>query len=213
MAREERKWHPHFVRYMTEIVNHPNYCGLRIQKKADGSYGWIAAANSAVGKERIEWCLEKAQELGVAVRPGVYADVMLAVHPTGRKICQICGREMSLYYHYPNARFLAGLNRCFGTEYTECDHIGDIWDNLIYKGSDHEEIAAYLIAKGGLTLPVTASKDEIIEALELACRKGNKKCLGPGAMSDFPDRFDGFHTYNRCCRASQDTGRFRENMK
>lgn len=40
-----------------------------------------------------------------------------------------------------------------------------------------------------------------------------KKCLGPGAMSNFPDRYDGFHTYNRCCRAIQDKGRSKENLK
>jgi Alw26I/Eco31I/Esp3I family type II restriction endonuclease len=32
-------------------------------------------------------------------------------------------------------------------------------------------------------------------------------------MSNFPDRFDGFHTYNRCCRSTQDKGRSRENLK
>ena len=32
-------------------------------------------------------------------------------------------------------------------------------------------------------------------------------------MSNFPDRFDGFHTYNRCCRALQDKGRSKENLK
>lgn len=32
-------------------------------------------------------------------------------------------------------------------------------------------------------------------------------------MSNFPDRFDGFHTYNRCCRATQDKGRSKENLK
>jgi Alw26I/Eco31I/Esp3I family type II restriction endonuclease len=32
-------------------------------------------------------------------------------------------------------------------------------------------------------------------------------------MSNFPDRYDGFHTYNRCCRVVQDKGRHAENMK
>lgn len=32
-------------------------------------------------------------------------------------------------------------------------------------------------------------------------------------MSYFPDRYDGFHTYNRCCRATQDKGRSKENLK
>ena len=32
-------------------------------------------------------------------------------------------------------------------------------------------------------------------------------------MSNFPDRLDGFHTYNRCCRKKEDTGRHADNMK
>ncbi len=44
--------------------------------------------------------------------------------------------------------------------------------------------------------------------------KERNRCghLGPGAMSDAPDRFDGFHTYNRCCRSTEDTGRHAENL-
>jgi Alw26I/Eco31I/Esp3I family type II restriction endonuclease len=56
-------------------------------------------------------------------------------------------------------------------------------------------------------------KTYIIDACEYQCRKNNKKLLSPGVMSNFPDRFDGFHTYNRCCRSSQDTGRSKENLK
>lgn len=214
MVRQERKWHPNFIKYMEMIIHHPNYKGLRIDKKADGSYKWIATAKSEVGQERIQWCLNKAQELGLPNQPGVYADVMLTIHPTKWKVCQTCGRKMSLYYHYPNANFLDALNKLFDSKFTECDHISDIWDVLIAKGICQIKLAAFLINKGGLNLdPNTASKDEIIDSLELACRKLGKKCLGPGAMSNFPDRFDGFHTYNRCCRASQDKGRSRDNLK
>lgn len=214
MSREERKWHPRFLNYMQMIVNHPNYNGLRIETKADGSYSWIATARSEVGKARIAWCQDKAKELGFPIQAGVYADVMLAIHPTKWKVCQTCGREMSLFYHYPNANFLKSLNSTFDTSFTDCDHIYDIWDELVENGTSEIEIANFLINKGGLPLnPSKASKDEIINALEYACRKGNKKCLGPGAMSNFPDRYDGFHTYNRCCRATQDKGRSKENLK
>ena len=42
----------------------------------------------------------------------------------------------------------------------------------------------------------------------------NKKgTLSPGAMSDAPDRFEGYHTYNLCCRQKQDTGRHKENLQ
>lgn len=214
MGREERNWNPRFLDYMNMIVNHPNYKGLPIKKKADGSLSWIATAKSEIGKKRIKWCLEKADDLGIAKGAGVYAEVMLEIHPTKWKVCQTCGNEMSLYYHYPNANFVKALNKKFNTEFTDCDHISDIWDTLINSEIPERKIAEFLISKGGLDLmPHTATKNEIIDALELVCRKGTKKLLGPGAMSNFPDRYDGFHTYNRCCRSSQDKGRSKENLK
>lgn len=217
MAKNERQWHQRFLKYMETIVNCPNYKGLPIKKKADGSYGWIATKKSKIGQQRVDWCIHKAQELNLIVEketyPGMYADVMLEIHPTKWKVCQICGKEMSLYYHYPNAKFVKSLNTKFKSDFTYCDHISDIWDSLINQGMQKKEIASFLIKKGNLELdPATAEKDEIIETLEYACRKGNKKCLGPGAMSDFPDRYDGFHTYNRCCRGKQDVGRSKRTL-
>ena len=213
MSHDKKEWHPRFLKYMEDIVSHPNYKGLMIEKKKDGTYKWIATAKSVVGQQRIKWCENKAKKLNIPVQPGVYADVMLQIHPTKWKVCQTCGKEMSLYYHYPNANFLNQLNKKFKTKYTICDHIEDIWDDLVEKNYPESEIADFLIDKGGLKLKNTDKKDEIICALELACRKGDKKCLGPGAMSNFPDRFDGFHTYNRCCRSSQDKGRSKSNLK
>ena len=39
-----------------------------------------------------------------------------------------------------------------------------------------------------------------------------KGVLSPGAMSNPPDRLDGFHAYNLCCRSNQDTGRNPDNL-
>ena len=209
----EKTWHPNFIKYISYIANHPNYKGLPISKTRDGGYQWLATAKSEVGAGRLKWCEDKARALGFVVQAGVYADVMLEIHPTKKKICQICGREMSLYYHYPNANFLKSLNAKFKSNFTECDHISDVWDSLVKSGVKATDVAAFLIMKGGLSLTTSAPKKTIIDALEFACRKQGKKCLGPGAMSNFPDRFDGFHSYNRCCRSTQDKGRSKENMK
>lgn len=219
MARNEKVWHPDFKKYMNFIVSHPNYVGLPIELNRDGELGWVKAAESKIGLKRKEWAKKKAVELNIIptindAYAGVYADVMLAIHPTGYKICQICGKNMSLKYHYPNANFLKSLNKTFNSDFTECDHISDIWDKLTSLGYSPSIIAAFLIEKGELTnVNITSSKESIVDALELVCRKGGKKCLGPGAMSNFPDRFDGFHTYNRCCRKREDTGRHDDNMK
>lgn len=212
MSRQEREWHPNFILYMEKIINHPNYKGLCINRKQDGTPQWIATAKSEIGKARIAWCKNKAVELGFPIQPGVYADVMLEIHPTKRKTCQTCGKEMSIYYHYPNVKFLKSLNEHFNSNFSDCDHISSIWDTLLENGYSDIDIADFLISKGSLNI-TTTNKNEVIAALEVACRKGNKKSLGPGAMSNFPDRFDGFHTYNRCCRSSQDKGRSKDNLK
>lgn len=218
MARNEKEWHPNFEKYVEEIVNHPNYKGLPIKRKDDGSYAWVAPKKSEIGKARIEWCKKKAMELGLIddgkEYPGMYADVMLEIHPTKKRVCQICGKSMSLYYHYPTKPFVNSLNKKFHTDFTICDHISDIWDTLNKNGVSEKEIASFLITKGNLNVEVgTVTKKQIIDLLEYRCRKGGKKCLGPGAMSNFPDRFDGFHSYNRCCRQKEDKGRSKQNLK
>lgn len=214
MPKNDKIWSPRFLNYMEMIVSDPNYEGLPIERKKDGSLKWVATAKSKVGKKRIEWAKNKAKELGLEIRPGVYAELMRELHPTKWKVCQICGRAMSVYYYYPNAYFLKSLNEEFDSDFCDCDHISDIWDELINRGVSKDRLAHFLIDKGNLSIDASSvEKEDIIDMLEKACRMGKKKCLGPGAMSDFPDRFDGFHTYNRCCRATEDTGRSKDNMK
>ena len=214
MSRERRKWDPAFIRYMDFIVNHSNYKGLPITKSSDGSYKWIATAKSKIGKQRKEWALCRATELGFLNAPGVYADVMREIHPTKNKVCQICGGSMSIYYYYPTVNFLKALKKEFKYDFTQCTHLSDIWDALLENSISVESIKKFLVEKFKLEKSsLNLLKDELINKCEFACRKGGIKLLSPGAMSNFPDRYDGFHTYNRCCRASEDKGRSSENLK
>ncbi len=61
------------------------------------------------------------------------------------------------------------------------------------------------------------NKDPLIPCNKEKCsyfiKRGKCPHLGPGAMGDAPDRFDGFHTYNRCCRSKEDTGRYADNLR
>lgn len=103
MARENREWHPEFLKYMDFIATHENYRGLPIERNRDGSYKWIVTAQTETGAKRIEWCLNKAKELGFPIQAGVYADVMLAIHPTKEKVSsndifsQFCGYTPGSY--------------------------------------------------------------------------------------------------------------------
>lgn len=140
--RIKRIWHRKFLKYMDFIVKHPNYADMPEVYKEDGSIRWVTSGKSEIGRKRFAWWNNKRKELKIKKDGPWISKVARAIHPIGKKPCQICGKEMSLDYIYPNKR-------------------------------------------GGLS---------------------------PGAMSNAPDRFEGYHTYNLCCRSTQDTGRHKENL-
>lgn len=140
--RTKRNWHSNFLKYMELIVNHPNYKGMPFLYKDNGEIRWIVARSSEKGLARLEWWDKKREKLGIPKNGAWISKTARAIHPTGEKPCQICGKVMKLDYVYPNKR-------------------------------------------GGLS---------------------------PGAMSNAPDRLDGYHSYNLCCRSKHDTGRHKSNL-
>lgn len=214
MARQARNWHPKFLEYMDFIINHENYKGLPIEYKSDGQPSWIATAQSEIGIARTEWALRKAKELGIDDGPGVYAKVMFEIHPTKEKVCQVCGRVMSIRYIYPNYHMVRAIKKTFDFDCDELTSISNVFEELESQGISADTIKKFLIDSFSLDSRVEEhSLDKIIKLCEQKSRAGHSKYLGPGAMSNFPDRFDGFHTYNRCCRHSHDKGRSKENLR
>ena len=213
MPRIKRSWNQDFQKYMEEIVNHPNYYGLPSEIKRDGSVEWFAFANGKIRQARKVWAENKAVGFGFDIKPGVYALVMREIHPTKIHVCQTCGSSMSIYYHYPSANFVKALKKAFSLEFSDCEHISDIWEQILESSVTLDDLQLFLKNKFNLSDIHDKTKDEIIHLCEKACRLGGKKHLSPGVMSNFPDRFDGFHSYNRCCREEQDTGRSKDNLK
>lgn len=200
---------------MEMIVNHENYQELEIEKKTDGTYSWVATKNSEVGKKRLEWVEKKALELGIDTSNPYYSKVMYEVHPTKEKVCQICGKKMSISYVYPNKNFIKTYQQEFGYSPDKFETIYDINHRLmIEKIATENELIRFYENKFKLD-PSKPSRilSQVCSEIEFLCRSGVKNAFGPGAMSNFPDRFDGFHSYNRCCRGVQDTGRHKENMR
>lgn len=207
MARTEKTYSPEVIQYQENIKVHPNYDGLE--------YGgsWVKAGNSEDGKKRQAWADKKIAELGIT-GSGIYAKLMYAIHPFKVKPCQTCGQEMSLNYVYPNKHFVNKLNGNFPTlEGQDLLNIS-IQDILEMLGAENQQKIIDLLRS-------TVKKEDtenldlhgLVQCLIEESREGLIKALGPGAMSNFPDRFDGFHSYNRCCRAREDTGRSTENLK
>ncbi|MDH5439682.1 MAG: HNH endonuclease [Candidatus Bathyarchaeota archaeon] len=191
---------------MRFIVNHRNYTGMPHPYKADGSVRWVVTGNSSIGLQRRRWWDRKREEKGIPKDRGWLAETAEAIHPTGRKVCQICGREMSIHYVYPRGRYLEKLNEIEAADFTIFHEIGYIVEKIVDRLGDKGYYSIKRIFKVPDAVP--RGKEDYIRYITEKCRTK----LSPGSMSDAPDRFDGYHTYNRCCRKEQDTGRHDENL-
>ena len=207
MSKVEKIYSPEFIQYQKDIQNHVNYEGLE--------YGgsWVKAGKSEDGQKRKAWADNKIAELNIT-GSGVYAKLMYKIHPFKVKPCQTCGQQMSLDYVYPNKNFADKFYKNF-TDLSGLDlSITSIQDVLKILG-EKNELKILDLLRSVVKKEDTKNLDlqELIQYLIKESREGLSKALGPGAMSNFPDRFDGFHSYNRCCRAKEDTGRSTENLK
>lgn len=71
-----------------------------------------------------------------------------------------------------------------------------------------------LLTTGGIAPPNNGEElDRLLEWIQDVYVPSEPSLLSPGAMSNAPDRLDGFHSFNRCCRGEADTGRHTTNMK
>lgn len=205
-----RSWHPNFQKYVEFIVTHPNYKNLFFERGGDGQVKWVVTGKSKEGKKRQEWWNKKCNELGIKIEAGCYAKAARIVHPTKFHTCQICGKELSIEYVYPNKRVITKLNKLFRKEilpYTLT--IFEIIDKFSSTESDIEKFIDILNIKenrfkNGGQLKAYIQKDFVGQ-----CNKGY---LSPGVMSNPPDRYDGFHSDGNCCRFESDKGRHKSNL-
>ena len=211
-SREKKEYSPDFLEYEEFIIENENYKGLPIERKSDGTPKWVASKDSKIGQERLKWADLKIDELHIE-GDGPYAKLMYEIHPTKWKVCQICGRLLSLDYIYLNKPLINSIKKKFGLEFDECTSMSEACYELS-KQFDENEIKNFIITKFKLKVPTNIDIDSLIDICEYKCRvDGTSNLLGPGAMSNFPDRFDGFHSYNRCCRKKEDKGRSDDNLK
>ncbi len=202
-----KTWHPNFIEYMKFIANHQNYAGMPEKLKNDGDIRWVASGNSKIGQKREEWWQEKVKELKASSK----AEVARKIHPkelNGLKPCQICGKSLKINYVYPNANTLEKIKQIFKIDFHAFDKdIFEIIDTLpeqlvkwktIFKFVENTKITDYSGLKDWI-------QQEQVD-------QDSTSFLSPGVMCNPPDRFDGCHTYNACCRKTHDTGRSDENL-
>lgn len=209
---------------MKAIVEHPNYKGMPDAIKPDGKVQWEAPSNRSGGlyKDthhlRRDWWRAKAAEIGVSDQEDKWISrVAKTIHPTGEKPCKRCGQIVRISYVYPSGGLVARARKLFGAA-LEPDTLEEI-EVYIRRLVDVNGLIALqglplLFKTNTITAPdLGQDLDAWLIWLNTKYIPSEPSVLSPGVMSNAPDRFDGFHSFNRCCRGEADTGRHAVNMR
>jgi Alw26I/Eco31I/Esp3I family type II restriction endonuclease len=215
--------HPAFVAYMKAIACHPNYAGMPDLINAKGEIQWEAPSNRRAGQfrdthhKRRDWWRAKAKELGINTDANQWiSQAAKLLHPTKKKPCSVCGKEMDIRYIYPSKQLAA---RVRALPFVPIDYLippdADVFSLIRNLYVDFgTQVTSALPAVFGVILPKQANNPEaVISWIESELVPRETRLLSPGVMSNAPDRLDGFHTFNRCCRHTADKGRHASNLK
>lgn len=215
-----------FLQYIEEIVNNEAYEGMPDLRHVDGSIQWEAPSNRMSGDfkdshdKRLAWWKRKAVSIGINTNENHWiSKTAKAIHPTGEKPCKRCGRIMEIRYCYLSVNFIRRVYKytsiANNLQIDETTHVLDFLPMFI----DALGTSAYDILPKLFSCAQYESIPDLPHTLEAWSDWIDKEyipreptMLGPGAMSNAPDRLDGFHSFNRCCRASADKGRTKENL-
>jgi Alw26I/Eco31I/Esp3I family type II restriction endonuclease len=221
-----QSWHPEFIRYMEFIANHETYRGMPDAFNEENKIQWEAPSNRSSGKykdthhKRREWWRRKAVSISINPESAKWISrTARQVHPTLKKPCKRCGRVMELRYIYPSSTLLKRLikmgyvDESFPLEPFE--RITDLVTRLVEVFGD--SVFSYLpdlLQTSEVSPPnLEPSLPDWLNWIEKEYVPQEPSILSPGAMSNAPDRFDGFHSFNQCCRSSADKGRSQSNLK
>lgn len=203
--------HSNFIEYMSTIIHHDNYKTQPCRFNYKGKITWVKTKKSC--PKRAEWWDKRVIAYGLINR----ADVARYIHPkdlNGMKPCSECGKKMSIFYIYPSKNLLTKINKFFLFNYTLYhEDIYDIIHDLLEK-REGIDVFDFFSKSFNIKEIIDTEKSLVDYLLQYHTHDAQKgKMLSPGVMSNAPDRFDGFHTYNACCRKEKDKGRHDENMK
>jgi Alw26I/Eco31I/Esp3I family type II restriction endonuclease len=216
-----RAWNEDFVSYMQTIVDNPAYAGMPCTRDDTGKIDWTIPSNRSRGSknwdgnsQRRKWWEQTAISLGIPVEGHWLSRTAKAIHPFGKKPCQTCGRVMELAYVYPTRGTITAINRYLDDSqalaFEDLLTVEEVLDSLqdLLGTQEALRIAEAVFPDIGHPHSIQTAKEAVLD--RYVSRESRK--LSPGAMSNAPDRLDGFHTYNLCCRSAQDRGRAQSNL-
>lgn len=198
-----KQLHQKFKDYQKKFISSINEKDFPFELNSVKEINWYAMKTNPYGKKMLIWAEGRIKQLGIEDKPGKYRELMYEVHPFKEKPCSVCGKIMSINYIYLNKNIVKKINKELNLGVNLLTSIYELFENN--KSVENKLIQIF---KFNSKNKIESEIDNLIEE----CKVG-KKTLGPGAMSNFPDRIDGYHTYNRCCRSEEDKGRHKDNLK
>lgn len=215
-----------FLQYEEEIANHPAYAGMPDLRHDDGTIQWEAPSNRGAGvfqfshDKRYQWWVEKAAEIGISTDEDKWiSKVAKTIHPTKLHPCKVCGRVMDIRYCYLSSNFMKRVQKLSfydgSVEMEEVTHILDFVTAFVdtYGDIAYDSLPGLLKCTQVKEIPsLPHDLSSWTSWIEQSYIPKEPSMLSPGAMSNAPDRLDGFHTFNRCCRSTADKGRSKENL-
>eukprot|EP01092_Planopodium_desertum_P002224 TRINITY_DN13529_c0_g2_i1.p1 TRINITY_DN13529_c0_g2~~TRINITY_DN13529_c0_g2_i1.p1 ORF type:complete len:439 (-),score=-76.94 TRINITY_DN13529_c0_g2_i1:1255-2571(-) len=125
---------------------------------------------------------------------------------------------MKIAYCYPNKILGNRLSLLFGSEiqFSPTTHISDLMNDLFDQfGEDNvlPKLPTFFRTKDISPPSDLQTVDDWMLWLSDYFIPSEPSLLSPGAMSNAPDRLDGFHSFNLCCRKNADKGRNDNNMR
>lgn len=216
-----QEWNEVFVDYMASIVSNLAYTNMPDAIKDDGKIQWEAPSNRKGGKykdthhKRRSWWKEKATAMGIDINQDKWISrTAKLIHPTGNKPCKRCGRVMQIAYIYPSSMLIKRIQKEFPEyEVNKLSTIPEVLDGIhgIYPNATGK--FRKLLKTAQPPVPELGNDIESWKEWVISIYSAHEpKTASPGAMSNAPDRFEGFHSFNLCCRNKADRGRHDSNM-
>jgi hypothetical protein len=174
---------------------------------------WEAPSNRKGGqfknthRERREWWRRKAVELGIEQTGHWISQTAKQLHPTKKKPCKKSGKVMDIRYTYPTQTLSGRIQKLdYADESFPLDpleHILDLVPRMAERFGDRifADLPGLLKANGVEFPSLPAQIDPWVAWIDTVYIPGEPRgVLSPGVMSNAPDRLDGFHSFNLCCR-------------
>lgn len=213
--------HPEYINYMEEIVAHQHYQGMPNSRNSEGRINWQVSSGKTTSfykdyLARRDWWIKKADSLNLPGKNDENDRFTVAarlIHPTGYRVCRLCGERSNVGYFYFNHLFTRKLNLMYSPlAFEKGQSIGVLIRHLDERHFTDEEKPKILLA----FFPERADAFEQFGYTVKAFEKTSHvrtRWLSPGFMGNPPDRLDGFHDYDLACRKANDPGRSDANMR